>query len=176
MGVTKRIKKVYKPLKRIPKKRLAGVVSKLTRTLFRGRCFGVCSHYKRYDFNELEGAHFCVRKHQSTSYLLSNVLPACSNCNRFVPEHVDQLGKNIDLLFGEGTSDKMIMLSKRNCKLSPYTRYEMATFLKRMQKRAEKIIAKEPALGKKEVNLRLKKLAIRINTSLINKFIIPNII
>lgn len=157
------------------KSTLASTVSKLTRTLFGYRCHGVCDSKKAYSYSELECAHFCGRAKQSTSYLLSNVLPTCLPCNRFTPEHVYRLGIEIDKKFGSGTAEKMLEMSRRNCKLSPKIRKQMNMYLRGIQARAEDII-RQHLTRTKELAKVLLALAIEANNELLTKYIAPNLI
>jgi len=150
-------------------------VSRLIRTLFPGKCFGVCNPKKKYNFSEVECAHFCVRKHKSTRFLLGNVLPACQSCNRFTPEHVYKLGTNIDSIFGEGSANRMINLSKKNCKLSPKIRKEMNTCLKSVHEQADNII-KQSKINNIDPKPELIALAVRTHEEQIKRFIEPNLI
>jgi len=154
---------------------LDSTVSRLIRTLFPGKCFGVCNPKKKYGFSEVECAHFCGRAHKSTRYLLGNVLPACPKCNRYTQEHVYKLGVNIDSIFGEGSANRMLNLSKKNCKISPKIRKEMNTFLKCVQDQADQII-RHSELNGTDPKPELVSLAVKTHEEQIKKFIEPNLI
>lgn len=154
---------------------LDSLVSKLTRTLFQDKCYGVCKSSRVFKFSEVECAHFCVRKHKSTRFLLGNVMPACPSCNRFTPEHVYMLGINIDKIYGEGTAQEMLILSKKNCKISPKTRKEMYNYLKGVLEETNHII-EQSLITKENYRSKLQELAVNTHKEQIEKFIKPNLI
>lgn len=174
-NTTKQKRPGYKRSTYCSESTLDSTVSKLIRTLFPGRCFGVCNTKKKYEFSEVECAHFCVRGHKSTRFLLGNVLPACQNCNRYTPEHVYKLGINIDSIFGEGSANRMLNLSKRNCKLSPKIRKEMNDYLKNVHDTAHDMI-NQCEKTNEDPREKLTLLAVKTHSEQIKIFIEPNLI
>lgn len=154
---------------------LDSTVSRLLRLLFPDRCYGVCNPKKKYSFSEVECAHFCGRTHKSTRYLLGNTLPACQSCNRYTPEHIYKLGVNIDAIYGEGSANRMLNLSKRNCKISPKIRKGMNDFLKDVKNQAENIIEQCSKTGE-DYKPKLVALAVKTHEEQIKQFIEPNLI
>lgn len=66
--------------------------------------------------------HFVGRTKGPTRYDLFNLLPGCKICNLFTPHHVWALGKTINKLWGEDTTEHMLTLAGHQLKLSNYDR------------------------------------------------------
>lgn len=102
-------------------------------------------------------------------------MPACPSCNRFTPEHVYMLGINIDKIYGEGTAQEMLILSKKNCKISPKIRKEMYNYLKGVLEETNHII-EQSLITKENYRSKLQELAVNTHKEQIEKFIKPNLI
>ena len=70
------------------------------------------------DPKQSQCAHFVGRTKGPTRYNLFNLLPACRTCNLFTPHHVWNLGKTLNKLWGEETTEKMLTLSAKHLKMS----------------------------------------------------------
>jgi hypothetical protein len=117
-----KIRKEYK--KRIKQEtvtqtKLDQITSWLVRAIHKNECHacGVISEPRG-----LQCAHFVGRTKMTTRFNLLNLLPACPKCNLYTPHHVWNLGKSLNKIFGEDTTERMLDLSSHHLKLSNYDR------------------------------------------------------
>lgn len=99
----------------VTQSKLDQITSWLVRGAHKAECHacGVLS-----DPRGLHCAHFVGRTKQSTRYHLKNLLPACPKCNLYTPHHVWNLGKSLNSIWGEDTTEDMLQLSAKQLKLS----------------------------------------------------------
>ena len=69
---------------------------------------GINKHYK-----EIDAGHFMSRKHYSTRWHPTNVQVQCKNCNGFRAGENYLFGKYLDSVFGIGTADELVALSRQ---------------------------------------------------------------
>lgn len=117
-----RIKKEHKrkiKQETVTQTKLDQITSWLVRAVHKNECHacGVIS-----DPKGLQCAHFVGRTKMTTRFNLRNLLPACPKCNLYTPHHVWNLGKSLNKIFGEDTTEKMLELSAHQLKLSNYDR------------------------------------------------------
>lgn len=94
-------------------------LDQITSWLVRGAHIAKCHACEvELDPKGLQCAHFVGRTKQSTRYHLKNLLPACPRCNLYTPHHVWNLGKSINRLWGENTTEDMLQLSNKVLKVS----------------------------------------------------------
>ena len=103
----------------VTQSKLDQVTSWLVRAIHKNECHacGVIS-----DPKGLQCAHFVGRTKMTTRFNLQNLLPACPRCNLYTPHHVWNLGKSLNKIFGEDTTETMLELSAKHLKLSNYDR------------------------------------------------------
>ena len=103
----------------ITQNKLDQVTSWLVRAIHKNECHacGVLS-----DPKGLQCAHFVGRSKMTTRFNLKNLLPACPKCNLYTPHHVWNLGKSLNKIFQEETTEIMLELSAHHLKLSNYDR------------------------------------------------------
>jgi hypothetical protein len=79
------------------------------------KCFtcGKEDHYKK-----LQCGHFQSRKHYSTRWDEINCQVQCAGCNVFKYGEQFIFGKNLNLEFGEGTSEELYLKAKQIIKFS----------------------------------------------------------
>jgi hypothetical protein len=79
------------------------------------KCFtcGKEDHYKK-----LQCGHFQSRKHYSTRWDEVNCQVQCAGCNVFKYGEQFIFGKNLNLEFGEGTSEELYLKAKQIIKFS----------------------------------------------------------
>jgi hypothetical protein len=79
------------------------------------KCFtcGKEDHYKK-----LQCGHFQSRKHYSTRWDEINCQVQCAGCNVFKYGEQFIFGKNLNLEFGEGTSEELYLKAKQITKFS----------------------------------------------------------
>lgn len=79
------------------------------------KCF-TC--HKEDHWKKMQCGHFQSRRHRTTRWHNLNTKPQCVGCNMFKQGEQYLFGKNLDLLHGEGTAQKMEVLASQTCKLS----------------------------------------------------------
>jgi hypothetical protein len=84
-----------------------------------------CGSYSKKDCG-----HFISRRFEATRYDEQNSHGQCQKCNRFEYGNQYEHGKQIDLLYGPGTSDKLLLKSKMLCKRNSNDYIEIAKFYK----------------------------------------------
>lgn len=124
--------KAKKPLRKVskrPSKQVQPTVSKLkkeadkwhskaTRLRFADnkdgewfvKCF-TCPNYK--PTKQMQCGHFMSRQYNSTRYHEHNTAPQCYGCNVMHQGRQYEFAKQLDLMYGDGTADKMYQLSKQ---------------------------------------------------------------
>lgn len=70
-----------------------------------------CPNYK--PIKELQCGHFISRSHNITRYSEENTGPQCYGCNVMHQGRQYEFGKQIDLLYGAGTAEKLYQQSKQ---------------------------------------------------------------
>ena len=75
------------------------------------------------NWREMDCGHFRIRKHNSTRCHPHNALAQCPHCNRGYAGNNPKgeqylMGLKLDEIFGEGTAQKMIELSRESVKMS----------------------------------------------------------
>lgn len=68
---------------------------------------------KKHHISEMDAGHFIDRSHKATRYNEQNVNAQCRPCNRFQSGRQYEHGKAIDLKYGEGTADELLLQSKQ---------------------------------------------------------------
>ena len=98
-------------------------LDQITSWLVRGAHINKCHACEiTLDPKGLQCAHFVGRTKVSTRYHLNNLLPACPKCNLYTPHHVWNLGKSLNKIWGEDTTEDMLQLSNKILKLSNHDR------------------------------------------------------
>jgi hypothetical protein len=98
-------------------------LDQITSWLVRGAHINKCHACEiTLDPKGLQCAHFVGRTKVSTRYHLTNLLPACPKCNLYTPHHVWNLGKSLNRIWGEDTTEDMLQLSNKILKLSNHDR------------------------------------------------------
>lgn len=99
-------RKVKREKKRevITEKKLDTVTSRLVRTIYPLKCHG-CGI--QLEFNTAQSGHFFGRRARSVRFSIQNQLPVCKFCNFYDQTHVYELGKWLDIYWGEGTADRI---------------------------------------------------------------------
>ena len=74
-------------------------------------------------WRNMDAGHFRSRKHNSTRCHELNALAQCSTCNRgdgkgnHANGEAYLMGKKLDEVYGEGTADRMVQLSRQSVKM-----------------------------------------------------------
>lgn len=98
-------------------------LDQITSWLVRGAHINKCHACEiTLDPKGLQCAHFVGRTKVSTRYHLNNLLPACPKCNLYTPHHVWNLGKSLNKIWGDDTTEDMLQLSNKILKLSNHDR------------------------------------------------------
>lgn len=98
-------------------------LDQITSWLVRGAHIFKCHACEiQLDPKALQCAHFVGRTKVSTRYHLYNLLPACPRCNLYTPHHVWNLGKSLNKIWGEDTTEVMLQLSNKILKLTNHDR------------------------------------------------------
>ena len=82
------------------------------------------------DPKQSQCGHFVGRTKGPTRFSLLNLAPLCKVCNMYTPHHVWNLGKTLNKLWGEGTTEKMLTLSAKHLKLSNNDRKQIYDIFK----------------------------------------------
>lgn len=117
-------KKLKREKKRevITEKKLDTVTSRLVRSIYPLFCHG-CEC--KLEFNTAQSGHFCGRSARSVRFSIQNQLPVCRNCNFYDQTHVYNLGNWLNVYWGKGTAERMIVESKQFFKPSLQFRKEL---------------------------------------------------
>lgn len=80
-------------------------------------CFtcGRVGHWKQFDCG-----HGIGRQHKATKYNEMNNHAQCKKCNGFEEGRKDVYSKRVDEIYGDGTWDKMLILSKQTSRLDKH--------------------------------------------------------
>lgn len=74
--------------------------------------------------SEKDCGHFISRRFEAVRFDEKNAHGQCLKCNRFEYGNQFEHGKQIDLIYGEGTADHLLQKSKMLCKRNKFD-YEM---------------------------------------------------
>ena len=96
-----------------------------------GNCFtcGKLIHYK-----DGHCGHFISRRHKATRWHEQNCALQCIACNLFNQGRQFEFARAIDKLWGGGTADKLLALSRTVCKRGDFEFKEMAKYYQRQAK------------------------------------------
>ena len=72
---------------------------------------------KTFHYKNIDAGHFVSRRFLNVRFNELNVHPQCKYCNRFLNGLAYEYGKAIDMLYGKGTADKLVSLSKQTTKV-----------------------------------------------------------
>lgn len=89
---------------RITDKKLDTVFARLIKEIYPLVCHA-CGKKLTKGTIDCQAAHFIGRRAHILRWNPRNVLPACSRCNGFDQSHVFELGKKINMYYGEGTAE-----------------------------------------------------------------------
>lgn len=73
---------------------------------------------KKDNWKKMQCGHFQSRKHRATRWEMMNTKPQCTGCNIFKYGEQYTFGKNLDLEYGAGTSERMEQAAKGTSKLT----------------------------------------------------------
>ena len=90
------------------------------------------------EYRTLECGHFISRRFDSTRYDEKNAHGQCAKCNRFEYGNQFEHGTQIDLRYGKGTADLLLMKSKMLSKRTRIDYERIANFYKDKCKQLEK--------------------------------------
>lgn len=77
---------------------------------------GCCTCMTSYHWKQISCGHYMPRRHTSTRWLITNAGPQCGTCNGPNQGESLKMAKWLDLKYGVGTSDKMIVEAHKNYK------------------------------------------------------------
>lgn len=106
----------------ITEKKLDAVTSRLVRSIYPLMCHG-CGC--QLEFNTAQSGHFFGRQARSVRFSIQNQLPVCKYCNFYDQTHVYQLGKWLDIYWGEGTAERIRQEGRESFKPSPQFKKEL---------------------------------------------------
>jgi hypothetical protein len=86
---------------------------------------------KTYHYKNIDAGHFVSRRFLIVRFDELNVHPQCKYCNRFLNGLAYEYGKAIDMLYGKGTADKLVSLSRQTIKIQNYELEEKHLFYKK---------------------------------------------
>ena len=86
---------------------------------------------RTFYYKDIDAGHFVSRRHIIVRFDELNVHPQCKRCNRFLNGLQYEYGKAIDMLYGKGTADKLVSLSKQTTKIENYELEEKYFFYKK---------------------------------------------
>ncbi|MAN64042.1 MAG: recombinase [Parvibaculum sp.] len=79
-----------------------------------------CGKKHIWDSGQIHAGHFVSRRFLVTRFDERNVYPQCAYCNNWLAGNQYMFGKAIDNIHGEGTADKLMILSKKTIKIENY--------------------------------------------------------
>lgn len=129
----KRAKVREKKANTITQAKLDQMTSWLIRAAFEEKCHACEVQMSR---KQLQCCHFVSRTKSITRFDLRNMLPGCPTCNMYTPHHVWNLGKSINKLWGEQTTETLLDIAGVSLKLNNNDRKEIYDLY---QKALEKI-------------------------------------
>ena len=99
-----------------------------------------CITCKRpFFWKQIDAGHFIQRDRKATRYDEKNVHPQCSSCNRFKSGEQYAHGKEIDILHGKGTAERLRVISQmRGAKLPrSWLEYHLKIYRQKVKKLKE---------------------------------------
>jgi len=88
------------------------------------------------DWKNMDCGHGIPRQHKGTKYSELNNHAQCKVCNGFEGGRQDAYMKAVDKKYGEGTWDKLLVLSRKTTK---YSQFEIDTMAEFYKKEGEKL-------------------------------------
>ena len=79
------------------------------------RCF-TCGAMHEWNDGGIQAGHFISRRHLATKYDEKNVHAQCVNCNHFQSGRQFEYGIQLDKVYGVGTAEKLLSMSRVLCK------------------------------------------------------------
>ena len=100
------------------------------------KCFtcGKIDYYKN-----LQNGHFQSRKHLATRFDLKNCQVQCPGCNVFRYGEQYKFSINLDVKYGAGTAEELLLLSKQTVKISRHEYLDYISYYKHIVKNLKKI-------------------------------------
>lgn len=95
---------------------------------------------RRVHWKDADAGHFISRRHLATKYDERNVNAQSRHDNRFAAGEQYKHAKAIDKKWGEGTADKLLVLSRVTCKRG---KFEIDVMLKHYTKEVERLMAEK---------------------------------
>lgn len=86
---------------------------------------------KTFHYKNIDAGHFVSRRFLIVRFDELNVHPQCKYCNRFLNGLAYEYGKAIDMLYGKGTADRLVSLSKQTIKVENQELEEKYLFYKK---------------------------------------------
>jgi hypothetical protein len=86
----------------------------------------------------LQCGHFQSRKHNATRFSEINCASQCVRCNMFNQGEQYEFGKQLDLKYGEGTSEK---LKQKAQEIKKWTVYELQELIETYKRKTEELNA-----------------------------------
>ena len=87
-------------------------------------CF-TCGVKKNWKGDGMQAGHFQSRRHYSTRWLETNVMPQCQKCNLWSAGEQFIFGQNLDIKYGEGTARRLHIKAQQILKISDKEIIEM---------------------------------------------------
>jgi hypothetical protein len=106
----------------ITQAKLDQITSWLIRAAFPEKCHACETPMPR---KQLQCCHFVSRTKSITRYDVRNMLPGCPTCNMYTPHHVWNLGKSINRIWGENTTETLLELAGTSLKMNNNDRKEI---------------------------------------------------
>lgn len=84
-----------------------------------------CTCEKTFFWAEISCGHYMPRRHTATRWLIKNAGPQCGTCNGPGQGESIKMAAWLDLTYGPGTSEEMMILAHKNYKLDRVTLAEI---------------------------------------------------
>lgn len=124
----------------ISQSKLDQMTSWLIRAGYEEKCYACGTQMSR---KQLQCCHFVSRTKSMTRFDLRNLLPGCPTCNLYTPHHVWNLGKCINKIWGESTTEVLLDLSRFSLKLNNTDRSEIYELFKNSLDKIEQKTSQE---------------------------------
>ena len=118
----------------ITQSKLDQITSWLIRAAFPEKCHACEVPMSK---KQLQCCHFVSRTKNITRYDLRNMLPGCPTCNMYTPHHVWNLGKSINKIWGEETTENLLSLATTSLKMNNSDRKEIYDIYKEALEKIE---------------------------------------
>lgn len=82
------------------------------------------------NYGQKDCGHFISRRYEAVRFNEKNANGQCLKCNRYMYGLQYEHGKQVDRIYGDGTADKLLLMSKQFCKRDKNDYEQIALYYK----------------------------------------------